>query len=165
MGEETTTYKSSIQIFIIVIQNIQTNFILIVWRLLVEDLPFAMLALRVSSSLSVCCVLSVVKCYICCGLSSSYSDRVVDTLSQLFISIVSRTISMGTCIVDSETRAASLLWERAYLAFAWHRMSPELWLVSVWINVGGSHKFNCSELEAPAVLRPDLKDSCAFSLA
>jgi hypothetical protein len=47
-----------------------------IYRLLVEEgLPFARLALCVSSSLRVCSV-----CYICCGLSSSYSDRVVDTL-------------------------------------------------------------------------------------
>jgi hypothetical protein len=55
MCEETTTYQSSIQIFIIVIQNIRTNFSLKICRLLVEEgLSFARLALRVSPSLSVC---------------------------------------------------------------------------------------------------------------
>jgi hypothetical protein len=37
MGEEMTTYKTFIEIFIVVIQNIRTNFSLKICRLLVEE--------------------------------------------------------------------------------------------------------------------------------
>jgi hypothetical protein len=75
MGEEIITYSSFIKIFIVFIQNILTNFSLKICRLLVEEgLPFARLALRVFSPLSLVIVKSQSQNYVTTdGQSASLS--------------------------------------------------------------------------------------------